>query len=373
MAAAADVRICPACGTRNKKKWEFCVKCSEPLQDVPVGEPAPAAAAASEPDVDDGAASTVPGALVFIGLMALGVALALHWRPEQGAPPASVFVPPVGPDTEHPPRGVPPVADAGAESYRQGHALLMRREFAAAIPLLEEALAKVPDRALYANALGRARLGAGDASGAAEAYGQASQLDPTSLHYARDHAYALVTLSRFDEARSAYAGILERQPANTDALRDLATLELKTNRPREAAELLRRASAARPRDVEIRQELGQALQDAGELDRAAEVYSGILADMPQAPITRGQLSEVYLKQGDAGRAEAVLRDGLQGSPSSAMLHRALGSLLVRQGRTDEAAAAYREYMRLSPDAPDAAQIRAALERIETRRPAQNPS
>ena len=47
---AESVRICPACGTRNKPKWEYCVKCGESLQDVALGIPAGDTAAA-EPEV----------------------------------------------------------------------------------------------------------------------------------------------------------------------------------------------------------------------------------------------------------------------------------------------------------------------------------
>src|SRR5262245_7116464 len=31
-----EVRICPSCQARNKGKWEFCVRCGESLQDVPL-------------------------------------------------------------------------------------------------------------------------------------------------------------------------------------------------------------------------------------------------------------------------------------------------------------------------------------------------
>ena len=42
------VRICPACGARNKAAWEFCARCSEPLGDVPLGSDAAVAASSAE-------------------------------------------------------------------------------------------------------------------------------------------------------------------------------------------------------------------------------------------------------------------------------------------------------------------------------------
>ena len=32
--AEQDLKLCPACETRNKVTWEFCVKCGESLGEV---------------------------------------------------------------------------------------------------------------------------------------------------------------------------------------------------------------------------------------------------------------------------------------------------------------------------------------------------
>src|SRR5687767_11271518 len=71
--AAQDIRVCPTCGSRNKLKWDFCARCGESLQGVPVGEPQAVAGPsgpAAEPDhLPEAPAPVWP---IFVVLVALG-------------------------------------------------------------------------------------------------------------------------------------------------------------------------------------------------------------------------------------------------------------------------------------------------------------
>src|SRR5438046_9114840 len=100
---ADSVRICPACGTRNKPKWEYCVKCGESLQDVPLGVPAAEAADAAVAE-----AETVEqaGPFPWVALAASIVLLdaAVYFYPnyrgaEEGPAPGSWTAPTVPPST----------------------------------------------------------------------------------------------------------------------------------------------------------------------------------------------------------------------------------------------------------------------------------
>src|SRR5919204_5767278 len=75
---AADFRICPACQSRNKLKWEYCVRCGESLLDVAAGlteeEEAPPADEAPAVDVGRGVPwlpLVVVGAVIVFGVLAL--------------------------------------------------------------------------------------------------------------------------------------------------------------------------------------------------------------------------------------------------------------------------------------------------------------
>src|SRR5262245_54663013 len=96
---AGDVRICPTCGTRNKPKWEFCVSCGEPLQDVSVTQPMlPPVASAAPTVVVEALPRAGPspfGLLVGLALAAGAGYLTWTWT-RDGSEPANAsafFVP----------------------------------------------------------------------------------------------------------------------------------------------------------------------------------------------------------------------------------------------------------------------------------------
>src|SRR5438094_961943 len=64
-----DFRVCPSCGSRNKPKWDFCARCGESLQGLPLGEPAPVEAI--EDDDQTVASAAFPWVTGF-GLLAFG-------------------------------------------------------------------------------------------------------------------------------------------------------------------------------------------------------------------------------------------------------------------------------------------------------------
>src|SRR2546425_10627683 len=90
-----DVLICPACQTRNRARWEFCVRCGESLQDVTLTsalpfqslEPADSEnveeASAELQDPGDAGMVLLGGVLVLIALNAV----ACLWQRDR--PPAA--------------------------------------------------------------------------------------------------------------------------------------------------------------------------------------------------------------------------------------------------------------------------------------------
>jgi hypothetical protein len=79
-----DFLVCPACGARNKPKWEFCARCGESLQGVPPGEPEPAEAAVVE---DEPVPISALPWLTGLGFLAFGaLAVAVWGWSKQGAP-----------------------------------------------------------------------------------------------------------------------------------------------------------------------------------------------------------------------------------------------------------------------------------------------
>ena len=373
---SGDFRLCPACGSRSKPKWEFCARCGESLQGVPLGEWAPAEAALELEEEDQNISSAAFPWVTGLGLLAFGtLAVAVTVWSEKHAPDrrpnAGIFTLPTLPSSAPPAR--PAVKDAGKDAFDEGYRLLVRGDAAGAVPLLAQAVADAPENASYRNMYAKALLGAGLIDEALAQFEAAVRLSPENVGFLSDAGRTLDRSGKPVEAARAYQSILDRQPAHEQTLRDLSSLHQRTGRFDLALPLVRRLAEARPDDLVIRQELGIVLAKTGNLAGATQEYEKVLRDRPDASVTRGLLAEIHFQQGQKAEAIALLRDGLDRDGQAPLLHRSLGSLLERSGDVVEAVKEYREYARLAPNAPDAKQLADRADRLERRQAAASPS
>ena len=372
---AADHRICPACGARNRTQWDFCIRCGESLQGVArAKEAAPAAvtrAAESEATRDSG---TLSAAFVVVGIVLVGAGGYWSWRNLRTAdaparPNPGVFVPPTAP--VGPPKGAPARTGPGVNKFDEGRRLLTQGDTAGAVSLLAEAVAEAPSdplyRATYAVALEANHMG----EDALREFATAARLAPEL--YTGVLARALDRAGKKAEALQAYESALSLRPSDHELARDAANMFLAAGRADRALPLLKQAAASDPHDMAVQQYLGWAVEQSGSLTEAAEIYTRILEKLPEAEITRGRLAEVLFKQGQKDQAISLVQEGVQRSPESPLLHRGLAGLLERAGRDGEAAAEYREYARLAPNADDAKTYAERAQKLERRSAAKRPS
>jgi tetratricopeptide (TPR) repeat protein len=370
-----DFRVCPACGTRNKPKWEFCARCGDSLQGVPLGDAAPAEAEVepdAEPTVSSAAFPWLTGlGLLAFGALAVGMTMRLEKRSPGDRPNPGIFTLPTLPSSR-------PVArertrDAGADAFDTGRQLLQKGDAAGALPFLSQAVAYAPENALYRNLYAKALLQAGQNEEALRQFDVALRLSPGDASYLADAARALDRAGNPAEAARAYEVLVAREPQNTEALHDLASLRERTGRFDQALPLLRQLAEARPDDLVIRQELAHTLEKTGDVTGALQEYEKILAERPGADATRSLLAEMHFTQGQKSEAIAVLRDGLARGGDAPLLHRGLGSLLERTGDMEAAVKEYREYARLAPNAPDARQLADRADQLERKIAAARPA
>jgi predicted Zn-dependent protease len=361
----SDFRICPACGARNKAKWEYCVSCSESLQGVPLGTPAArgatAATAATSVDDDD---EGLPWGKIAGTLLLVGIAFGIYHlaRQPNPAPPPELFsigtlppsLPPAMAVTEKTP---------GQEDYDAGLKLLNRNDPAGAAIRFRAATAAASDNHLFRHALAVALWQSGSRADALDSYQQAVRMAPANPTYRLNYAKALTAAGKNEDAVAQYEELIRAHGGQIDALADAARLLAETD-PRRAQQLLQRVAAARPGDVVVKQQLASLLDKNGDTEGATAVYAEILAQNPGAHITRGLLAEIELKRGQPQEAVALFRTGLQQYPDVPLLHRGLASALERSGSVAEAIGEYREYARLAPNAPDAQQLRERADRLE---------
>jgi predicted Zn-dependent protease len=361
--AAPDFRICPNCGTRNKKGWEYCARCGEDLHAVAVGVPV----AASEPVAPPSEGSPwlgLVGAIVFVAVA--GYASTRIYRPGPAArPSAAIFeIPTLSPSTL---AASPDPVDAGRADYDEGRRLLGQGDAAGAAQALARAVQTAPDNALYRNAYAKALLAAGGPMDeVVRQYEEAMRLTPQSSEYVADLARAYDRSGRTEQASRAYDRALEMSPTDAQALREVSALHARAGHPEAALPYLKRLSALDPDNLVVQQDLAVAAEKAGDAEGAKQAYRSILEKAPNAAMTRGLFAEILLKEGKADEAVALLRSGIDADPSGALLHRTLASALERSGNIVEAVREYREYARLNPTAADAKAMEDRAARLEAR-------
>lgn len=344
----ADFRLCPACGTRNKLKWEFCVKCGESLQDVAAGA---GSAAGGPPRPIEAEESFVEWRSVATTVLALGLAalVGLRFRPEPAQADPGVFTSPAR--SEASPPSPAPVEDG---RLARGLQQLYSGDPRSALDALAAAAAATPNDPMARRAYGQALWLAGQSGAALSEMQAAARLAPQDARIQADTARMFLQMGRPGESVLFFEAALRVEPDSPGWLGQLGQVYLDQGNAARAAELFERAVATSGGNSRFLQDLGVAYQKAGNAEGAASAFRRALENDPRSDTTRALLAEQLLAAGRTDEAIAIVRDALgAGTPS---LYRALGSLLERSGRSQEAAEAYREYARRSPQAADAGSL-----------------
>src|SRR5262245_9936824 len=343
---AADSRVCPACGTRNKLKWEFCVKCGESLLEIEP-EPSTAAPPASVAPVEGAGASWVQtlGTLVALGL---ALYIGFLFRPEPASTAAGVLANPAAAEAAAPQARTPaPVVEE--RNLNDALRNLQSKNTQSALEQLAQAVAQSPNDVEARFAYVHALYDACETELALTQLLDASRLDPKHARASADAAKLLIALRRPAEAIPLLETAIAADPSSPAWLSQLGRLYMDKGEPARAAEAFEKAATASHNNARFLEELGYALEKAGNAEGAAAAYRKALASDPNAGSTRALLAERMLAAGKPDDAIALVREGVQ---RDARLNLALGSLLERSGRPREAAEAYREYARQNPKAPD---------------------
>jgi tetratricopeptide (TPR) repeat protein len=356
----ADFRICPACGTRNKLKWEFCVKCGESLQDVQAATSGGTSDVARREPLSlsgfdwKGALGTV----VALGI-ALGVGLKFRPQPAQADP--GIFQNPVRTEVAAAKEPRIAVGELRNASLDEGLRRLNSGDARSALDILAQAVAEHPSDGQARFAYGQALYQAGQAPAAVAQLTEAARLDPRNARASADAAKILVSLGRAADAIPLYEAAIRADASSPAWMSQLGQLYLDQGNTKRAAELLEQAVTASGGNARFLQQLGYAQEKAGNSTAAMDAYRRALEHDPSSGTTRALLAERVMAAGRTDDAIALLRDGVARDPK---LNRALGSLFERSGRASEAATAYREYARGNPGAADAAAMEERAKALE---------
>jgi Tfp pilus assembly protein PilF len=174
-----------------------------------------------------------------------------------------------------------------------------------------------------------------------------------------------VVETRPEQKVAAYREALRDAPDMTEAHYNLAlALERLGQRKEAEAEYraaLRLQSGLEPAAIN----LGALLYDDHRLDEAIDVYRRALAAAPGSIALRNNLAETYRRAGQAENARREFEAILAARPDYAPAHYGLALLYDDQLRDRERAIEhYRRYLALAPDAADAGRVRDWLARVQ---------
>src|SRR5262245_57875413 len=277
MAKQEKSKTCPACGTRNKAKWEFCVRCGESLQGVENTDDAPAttvvmgAQPAEETEADAGDSAT---GTVFAMLLAVaGVGFFAYWMQRTAAPenpvePSAFQIPTLPPSA---PSTLAVAADDGSADLTLGRRLLAQGDLAGAIQALSRAVEKLPSSAEARSQYAQALFKNGDRDESFRQFEAATRLSP-DRSYGLGFAAALNLAGRGPEAVAQYQRVLEQNPGDLQVLKELGSLLGRMGRFEDAATYLAQAAALAPNDMALQQEVAWAYESRGNLDQAGAIY-----------------------------------------------------------------------------------------------------
>lgn len=180
-----------------------------------------------------------------------------------------------------------------------------------------------------------------------------------------DEAYRCMENGQFDAAGQLLASVLETDPGHADALQLLGMVHAMSGRPREAADLLRRACRLEPRNVILLANLARACWEAGQVQEAADTWDEIIA-LGQADADVWSDRAIVLHSlGRSDEALASLERAVDLAPEHAGAWINRGTILHHLGRFDEALDCHEKSVVLQPGAAAGWVNKAAtLERME---------
>ena len=216
-------------------------------------------------------------------------------------------------------------ADPLAALLRQAEEAMEKKNYAAAVPLLQSYLAQRPEDATAHFQLG----------------------------------YVFSALERWDAAKSEYNRAIALNPKLVAAYLNLG-LVLLDREPAAAVEPFRRAAELLPDQARPRFLAGLALERAGHLADAIEEYEAAERLDPKNFQIGFALGRALLASGRAADAEPQFREAVALDHNSAPARLGLAESLLSQKKQEAAAAEFAAYLELQPQDRDARAQRASI-------------
>lgn len=164
-----------------------------------------------------------------------------------------------------------------------------------------------------------------------------------------EYALANHALARSTEARAIARKILEREPANEEALILLAETGVTTRDSQEARRIIEQARAQQPGQAVFEVALGILHSAQTEEAEAEKAFRRALELDPKSAAAHSQLGSLLLRKGDSSAGTAELKAAAELSPLRSPRRIKYADHLMQSGANDEA---WRELELITKQAPD---------------------
>ncbi len=229
---------------------------------------------------------------------------------------------------------------------------------AEALALVERAVARDGERAVFQHTLGEMQLHAGELDAAEVAYLRAKELNPnlTSAHTGLGQIAFL--RGKLDEAESHFRIALRADENDAQSLAGLGNIAFARGDKEKASRHLTEAAKLAPNDALIQGSLANVMLAMNTLDFAIQAANNALTLKPDYAFARQVLGNALLQKGDTEDAHAHFEALLAQGEQLAAAHLGLGDIERLQERHDEAVAHYEQALQQQPDLHPAAIRRA---------------
>ena len=361
-ASKGKMKRCAHCGAKNKGSFEYCIRCSEPLDaEAPAGVGVVSQAAQDRTTLSK---LLIGGVAAVVLLAALALLLRGTSDDAGGGEAPAVQASSGGPDLAPREAPVPTGIDSKEvlESFGAGVAAFNQRDYSTAIGLFQEVIQEIPDNPSAHQYLGLSFYHLQQFPEAMGALADARKLQPDSFELLDHYVTAAKKAGDLESGSAALKEYIQRNPNERVARLELSRIARAMGRPEEALEQAAFLASSNQASPEFKYEYGVSLKAAGKIDEAIEALKSSVELDPSSAVAQHALGVTELQSGKAKEAVGPLEQAVAKAPENGEFRFSLAQAYEKLDRIPESFAAYDAYLqRAGGSDPRAKVVRERLE------------
>ena len=341
---------CPYCGAKNKDAFEYCVRCSEPLEHALAERP-----------------SSLRFVLPFLVLAVVaGGAFIFLQRtsPPVGEPASGGSAPPQRVTTSATPAGRPYDASLAQIATQEGLVAFREGDYETAVRYLQEFVEQAPDNPFGHMYLGLAQRGLQEPDAAIRSMQAAFDLVPGNPSFRRYLVFMLRETGQDEAAEGVLRQYIALQPDDVSAKVELARTMRAEGKTEEAIAAIEAVVAQSPDNLDARLELGENLKNAGRTEEAVAAFRRAADASPDSAVAQHAWGVTELAAGNYSQSLKPLQEAVRLDSEKGSFRLALAQAYENLDKIPESLSEYEAFIRLSPNDPLAPKIEKLLARAK---------